>query len=246
MQRSEHANDPWSPSRRRGSGSERRLLVVSAICGRADVPCDDDPTRPRLHHSRTGKIHVISKTPHLDAAKRVLQYLKGTVEHGIEFSGEYHADATVTAFTDASWAAHEDRRSISGYVLYAGGGPISWSSKQQSTIALSTCEAEYTASTHAAKQILWTRNILSELDLLTPSPTPLFCDNSGTVACTQNPHNHSAMKHVGLKVHFIRDCVENCHIVVIHLPGAEMIADIFTKSLPAPAHEKWTRLLTLH
>jgi transposase InsO family protein len=203
-------------------------------------------TRPDLSYCTRELAKFMSKPgpDHLSAAKRIMRYLKGTKTLGISYSAELLEHPLFAAFTDADWASHEGRKSISGYVLFGGGGPISWSSKQQNVVALSTCEAEYMGTTHAAKQCIWTRTVATELELPLYGATHLFCDNQGTVACTQNPHHHASMKHIDIRVHFIRDCVNEGFIKVIHIPGGQMIADVLTKALPAPAHTRWLSTLT--
>ena len=93
---------------------------------------------------------------HWTAIKQIFQYLKGTHDFCLTYGGpEYTDDAELTMYCDANWASSSDRKSISRYVFLLAGGAISWSSKKQATVALSTAEAKYVATTHAAKQILW-------------------------------------------------------------------------------------------
>ena len=129
--------------------------------------------------------------------------------------------------------------------MLMGGGPVSWSSKQQSVVALSSCEAEYIAATHAAKHIVWLRSLLQELGFPQQHASILFCDNQGTVACTHDPHQHSRMKHIDIRMHFIRHCVNSSVIDVHHIPGTENTADIFTKPLHRTMHRQWVTMLRL-
>jgi hypothetical protein len=140
----------------------------------------------------------------------------------------------------------ERRKSISGYVVMCGGGPISWSSKQQGIVALSTCEAEYVACTHCARQVIWLRSLFSELGFPQLGASILNCDNLGTVACTHDPHSHSRMKHIDIRAHFIRDCVNNAIIDVQHIAGVDNPSDLLTKHLDRPTHEKWLTSLRLN
>jgi hypothetical protein len=123
--------------------------------------------------------------------------------------------------------------------------PIVWSSKQQAIVAQSSCEAEYLAVAHAIKQILWTRYLAQELGLNQDRPTVLYCDNQGTIPCTHDPEHHSKMKHIDLRIHFIRDTVSKQLVTVQFLPGAENIADLLTKALPAITHNKWIKSIHL-
>jgi hypothetical protein len=141
--------------------------------------------------------------PHWNAAKHLLQYLQGTRTYGIIYGNKDEPYPIFRTFTDSDWAQGELRKSVCGYVVEMGGGPIAWSSKQQGVIALSLTEAEYVVSTHAAKQILWTRSLMQELDFTQKHPSSLFCDNLGTIAASLDPQHHSRMKHMDLRYHFI-------------------------------------------
>ncbi len=120
-------------------------------------------TRPDISYS-VGVLARFSKSPTFRACKAVLRlliYLRGTADKGICYSGD---DLTIFAYSDADWAGDLDsRRSTTGYVVYAGGGPISWKSKLQSTIAVSTMEVEYMAAFGAIQELIWTKGVLSDL-----------------------------------------------------------------------------------
>lgn len=183
---------------------------------------------------------------HVLAAKHLLRYLNGTRSLGITLGNIDQPYPLFRGFTDSDWASGEDRRSISGYVMMIGDSPVAWSSKQQAVVALSSCEAEYLACTHAACQIIWMRQLLGELGFPQKEATVLFCDNNGTIACTHDPHQHTKMKHIDIRAHFIRDCVNNRTIDVIRVPGKENVADIMTKSLQRILHANGLKLLGLH
>jgi hypothetical protein len=181
---------------------------------------------------------------HFAALKRIIKYLAKTRTLGIAYSAPViDASLNFRVFSDSDWAQGEGRKSISGYVVEMANGPIAWSSKQQAVVALSSCEAEYLATTHAAKQALWTRSILTELDFAPTRATPLLCDNRGTVHCAHDPQHHSAMKHIDLRIHFIRDCVNKKLIDVNHIPGIDNYADVCTKPLGPLIQGKWTHRL---
>ena len=182
---------------------------------------------------------------HFEAAKFLLRYLQGTRSRGIIYGDVADMTPLFRCFGDADWATTDDRKSISGYVVLCGGGPIAWSSKQQSIVALSSCEAEYVACTHSARQIIWLRSIFSELGFPQSHATVLFCDNQGTVTCSHDPHNHSRMKHIDIRAHFVRDCVNRRIIDIKHIPGTQNSADLFTKPLEKVTHEKWLCSLRL-
>jgi hypothetical protein len=169
--------------------------------------------------------------------------LQGTRSIGVIYGNKDDPYPIFKALTDSDWAQGESRKSVCGYIIEMGGGPIAWSSKQQGIVALSSCEAEYVASTHVVKEILWLRSLAKELGFAQTSATPLYCDNQGTIACTHDPQHHSRMKHIDLRFHFIRDCVQKGLIDVMHIPGVENVADLLTKPLMRLIHEKWLQRL---
>jgi hypothetical protein len=183
---------------------------------------------------------------HYEAAKHLLRYLQGTRSWGIVYGNTPDPFPLFRCFTDSDWATSQNRKSISGFIVECGNGPISWSSKQQVVVALSSCEAEYLACSHCARQILWVRSLFEELCFSQHHPTPLYCDNQGTIACTHDPQSHSRMKHIDIRAHFIRDCVNNRLVDIHHIPGIENPADLLTKPLTRVVHDKWVTRLGLN
>ena len=143
---------------------------------------------------------------HWGALKRLLRYLKGTISHGLLLSNT--CDMVIKAFSDVDWAScPDDRRSTTGYVVYLGNNPISWSSKKQHTIARSSTELEFGAIAAAVAKVTWIQSMCLELGLfIKPSPT-LFCDNIGALYLTTNPVFHSRMRHVEIDFHYVREKV---------------------------------------
>jgi hypothetical protein len=115
-----------------------------------------------------------------------------------------------------------------------GGGAISWSSKLQSFVTLSTTEAEYIAAVEAGKEVLWMCNILQEMGYKLSVPSPLKIDNQSALSVTKNPEHHGRMKQLDLAFFWLREVVEEQKIAPSHIPGTEQLADIFTKPLPVP------------
>jgi hypothetical protein len=181
---------------------------------------------------------------HWQAAKHLLRYLQGTRSYGVFYGQVDEPYPLFKAFTDSDWAQGQHRKSICGYVIEIGGGPIAWSSKQQTIVALSSSEAEYVASTHVAKTILWMHSLASELGFEQKHATSTFCHNQGTITCTIDPQNHSRMKHIDLRYHFICDCVQKRLIDVLYISGTENVADL-TKPLGCIIHQKWIKMLRL-
>lgn len=181
---------------------------------------------------------------HWTAAKHVLRYLNGTRATGLLLGRCASNEPLLKAFTDSDWASGESRKSVSGYLMLVGGGrPVAWSSKQQSVVALSSCEAEYLACTHAACEITWLRNLLMELGEDVSGATELYCDNNGTIASTHDPMGHSRMKHIDIREHYIRQCVNDGVIEMKRVEGRANPADVFTKGLGRVAHEQAVKLL---
>ena len=123
------------------------------------------------------------------------------------------------------------------------GGVVAWKSRRQPTVALSTTEAEYMASADATCQAIWLKLLLSDLGLDHPTPVPLLSDNQGAIALSKNPVHHKHSKHIALRHHFLREKVEDKSITLDHVPSAENIADLLTKSLPGPTFEQLQQLL---
>jgi hypothetical protein len=171
------------------------------------------------------------RTKHFEATKHLLWYLQGTHSRGIIYGNEPNPYPIFKSFTDSNWAMSKNRKSISGFMVECSNGPLTWSSKQQVIVALLSCKAEYIAYSHCAHQILWLCSLFHEIGFPQQYPTPLYCDNQGTVACTHNPQSHSRMKHINIWAHFICDAVNNGFIDIHHIPGTDNPADLLTKFL---------------
>ena len=204
-------------------------------------------TRPDISFTVRKLTHFMSNygCKHYNAAKHLLRYIKGTTSHGIVYGNSDNTTPIFHSFTDLDWAMLEGWKSVSGYVILCGGRPITWSSKQQTIVALSSCEAEYIACTHCAHQVVWLRSLFGELGFPQKLPTLLYCDNQGTVSCSHNPHSHSRMKHINICVHFVRECINRRLIDVQHLPGIQNPSDLFTEPLEKVLHLKWLHCLRL-
>ena len=146
----------------------------------------------------------------------------------------------VYAYSDADWAGDLDsRRSTTGYVVYAAGGPIAWQSKLQTTIAVSTMEAEYMAAFGAIQELIWTKGVLSELEFDYVGPMILHMDSKSAMALAKNPTHHKRSKHIDIKYHWLREhTYENGTVELVHCATGDMVADVMTKALDGPLHEK--------
>jgi hypothetical protein len=186
------------------------------------------------------------------AAKRVLRYLAATKDIGLVFGtlaggksavsdtrGHSNTLLDVCAYADADWANDKkDRKSITGWVAKLNGDPISWSSKKQRVVALSTCEAELYAEGAAVQEVLWLRDLMSELGLQVQFGSLVYGDNQSTIAVSQNGVKGERTKHVDVKYHFITQTVEEGAVKLKWIPTAEQQADIFTKALAPPVFER--------
>ena len=201
-------------------------------------------TRPDIAFA-TSVVSRYAKNPgktHMEAAKHILRYLSGTKNRGITFGG---GDLFIQGYSDSDWAGDkEQRKSTSGYVFMLNNGPISWCSKRQTTVALSSTEAEYMALTLAAKEATWLRLLMTELGLMTSddgSPTinvlrgegtiALKGDNQSAIALANNPVLHSRTKHIDIQHHFIRNEVLEGRIDLTYVLTEDMFADRLTKPL---------------
>ena len=139
----------------------------------------------------------------------------------------------LVGYADADGSMAEDRHAISGYAFMLHGGAVSWSAKQQEIVSLSTTESEYVAVTHAAKEALWLRSLLSQVFPGKLDATTLFSDNQSAIALTKDHQYHAHTKHINVRFHFIRYVIENGSIQLIYCPTDHMVADTLTKALPS-------------
>ena len=169
------------------------------------------------------------QSENVTAVKRIFKYLSGTAKQGISFNKTNNL--SLICYSDSDYAGDvPTRRSTGGYIIMFCGGPISWSSKIQSTVALSTTEAEYMAACEGIKELIWVKRLLSELS--TDSSTPLLCmDNRSAIKLVKNPQFHKRTKHIDVKFHFIREVYGSGGFTLNYVPSSEQLADILTKPL---------------
>ena len=144
---------------------------------------------------------------HMRAAKHVLRYLKQTRD--LNFTYVKESPEAIIGYSDADSAGDvQDRCSTSGNVFLLGGGAITWSSRKQSSVALSTVEAEYMALSVATLEAVWLRHLQEELRVTETGPTLIYEDNQGAISMAKNPVFHMRTKHVQIRYHFVREAVE--------------------------------------
>ncbi|GJR67710.1 ribonuclease H-like domain-containing protein [Tanacetum coccineum] len=188
---------------------------------RPDISYDVQQIRLYMHDPRD---------PHFTALKRILHYVRRTIDHGLQL----HVSSTsqLTAYTDADWAGCPvTRRCTSGYCVFLGDNLLSWSAKRQVTLSRSSAEAEYRGVANVVAETAWIRNLL--LELLTPlsTATLVYCDNVIAVYLSTNPVQHQHTKHIEIDIHFVREYVASGQVRVLHVPSRFQYANIFTKGL---------------
>ena len=182
-------------------------------------------------------------TTHLAAAKRVLRYIRGTFNHGIEFTP---GPVSLSPYTDADWAGDpDDRHSTSGFLVYLCHNAITWSAKKQATVSRSSTESEYRALAIASTELCWVCSLLQDLGIYLSDPLILWCDNVSALAIASNPVFHACTKHMEVDFHFVRECVLRKDLVVKFISTVDQLADIFTKSLPTRHFLELRRNLTV-
>jgi transposase InsO family protein len=187
-------------------------------------------TRPDISYAVSILSQFMAKPneSHWKAAKKVLRYLKGTMNFGLLYTDKF--DVQLAGFSDSDWAGNpDDRRSTTGYAFNIGSGVVSWSSKKQPTVSLSSTEAEYKAMASATCEAVWLRRILEDVGEKQTEPTKVYCDNQSAVKLAHNPIYHARTKHIELQHHFVREKIESKEIALMYCNTSDNVADIFTK-----------------
>jgi transposase InsO family protein len=242
----EPREDQGQPADRQRFMEITGTLMYAAISTRPDIA-------HAVHHLAS---NMLAPTrAHMAAAERVLRYLAGTKDLGLVFGsrngdvvgdsrGRGQLQVDVCAYSDADWANSKvDRKSVTGWVAKLNGDPVSWASKRQRTVALSTCEAELYAKAAAIQEVLWLRGLMKELGLRTHAGSTVHGDNQSAIAVAKNGVKSERTKHVDVKYHFITETVERGEVQLQWVSTHEQQADIFTKALPAPAFHQFRKQL---
>lgn len=191
-------------------------------------------TRPDITHA-VGIVSRFMEKPtvtHWTAVKQILWYVRGTLNYGCCYrrgSGK----AELIGYSDSDHAGDVgDRKSTSGQIFFLGENPVSWTSQKQKIVAISSCEAEYVAAAAATCQGLWLSRLLAEMrGEEEASSFKLLIDNKSAIALAKNPVHHDRSKHIDIKFHFIRDCVETKEVQIDHVGTDDQVVDALTKAL---------------
>jgi hypothetical protein len=252
--------DALKPLLAEGEATKFRTLIAKLIYLQTT-------TRPDLCYA-VSTLAQYQKEPRQSdwkALERILRYLRFTVDLGNTFFKNqsnqpvvYTSDSldiesacpielpegmTPKLAVDASFGQEDDRKSRTGYMVFAFGGLVSWFSKKQTTVALSSTEAELIALVEGTKEANWFREFFKELGFKINKPTKIDQDNQSVIAIAINPIQHSRIKHMEIKNHYVRENVENGTIELLYCPTELMIADILTKPLPSSQHWKLVNLM---
>jgi hypothetical protein len=206
-------------------------------------------SRPDISHA-VSKICQFNQDPtitHYYAARRILKYAISTKHFTVKFGGREFNNIgyKIDAYADADWGSNlPDRKSTTGYIFIMFGGPISWTSRKQLTVALSTMEAEYMALSDAARELLAHLNFFLSLSIEIPPPV-LHTDNKAAESIAKREPDYQRSKHIDIRYHFLRDHYKKGTYSIEHVPSVDQVADILTKSLTRFKHHRFVHELRL-
>lgn len=196
-------------------------LMYAMICTRLDIA---------QAVGAVGRFMADPGKDHWNVVKRILRYIKGTSDVALCFGG---LDFGARGYVGSDYAGDLDKRkSTTGYVFTVVGGAVSWLSKLQTVVALSTTEAEYMEATQACKEVIWIQRLLEELRYKQPKII-VYCDNQSSLHIARNPAFHSKTKHIGVQYHFVREVVEEGSVDMQKIHTKDNLADVMTKPINA-------------
>jgi hypothetical protein len=174
---------------------------------------------------------------HWKAMKRVLRYLRQTSHYKLRLS--CGSSPCVVGYCDADWGSdHSDRRSVTGISFFVDDSLVSWISRRQTTVALSSTEAEYLSLSDAVKEAIWLKGMLAELTGKEQSAVTIYGDNQGCLKLAETDSYHSRTKHIDIRAHFLREVIERGDVALEYVRTEDMTADVMTKGLNEIAHNR--------
>lgn len=203
-------------------------------------------TRPEISYA-VGLVSRFLENPsdeHVNAVKRIMRYLRGHSNYGIMFSNLNKVNLHFYGYSNADFAGDVDtRRSTTGFMFKLGTGITSWASELQKSVALSTSESEYVASSQAIRELVWLRLLLDELLPNQNWAPDFFMDNESAIKLVKNPVFHKRSKHIDIRFHFIREKFSQNLFNLKYVPTNDQNADIFTKALSREKFEKFREMM---
>ena len=179
---------------------------------------------------------------HLATVKQIHRYVRGTLNYGCSYGRGEAEKPSLFGFSDSDHAGDvDDRKSTTGMVFLLDKNPIAWMSQKQRVAAQSSCEAEYVAATIVASHGVWLERLLAEMVEREPEKVMLFVDNKAAISLCNNPVHHERSKHIDIRYHFIRECVEEGKVKVKHVASNDQLADLLTKPLGRVKFEELRR-----
>ncbi|GJZ08036.1 ribonuclease H-like domain-containing protein [Tanacetum coccineum] len=243
-----------------GCNSSRTHVDTESKLGNDGDPVSD----PKLYKSLAGSLQYLTFTrlnisyavqqiclymhdprePHFSALKRILRYIRGTLDYGLQLFSS--STTSLVAYSDADWAGcPTTRRTTFGYCVFLGNNLLSWSSKRQPTLSRSSAGAEYRGVANVVAETCWLRNLLRELHTPLSSAMLVYCDNTSAVYLSSSLVQHQRTKHIEIDIHFVRDLVAAGQVRVLHVSSRYQFADIFTKGLTLALLEEFRTSLSV-
>ena len=174
--------------------------------------------------------------------KRIIRYLKGTKD--VKLAYEFGKELELESYADADFGNDSNRKSISGFAAKLCGGLVSWCSRNQKLVALSTMEAEYISLSNATQETLFLKQLIEELVEITIG-MKIYVDNQSCISYAENDKGPGRSKHISIKYHFVKDLVEKNELKLIYVSSSENVADVFTKPLAKEKHRRAMKLLNM-
>jgi hypothetical protein len=235
--------------KRFGMDTASQVLTPVSIA-KSNYPDEDKPTDLKLYQSMVGSlmylmiwtrpdislaVNLLARklqaptTQDMLSAKRLFRYLKGTINLGIIFKKS--KENQLYGYSDASWADAGDRKSTTGFIWFYANGPIMWKSQKQKIVALSTCEAEYIAASASAKEGMWIIRLINEITPIKSVPV-MYMDNMSAINIASGSAASDRTKHIDLRVHYLKQLVEENQLLIKFIKTQFMLADVLTKAVP--------------